>query len=156
MVEVDIPGFGRLTLEYLVLDYNGTLACDGILLPGAKESLQALAECLTIHVVTADTFGGAAEGLCGVPCTLTVLPPGDQAEAKADHLKALGAARSAAVGNGRNDGLLLKAAALGIAVVQEEGASAETVLAAQVVCRDIRDALALLRDTRRLVATLRS
>ena len=28
MIEISIPGFGTLRLEHMVLDYNGTLACD--------------------------------------------------------------------------------------------------------------------------------
>ena len=31
MIEIDIPGWGELRLHFLVTDYNGTLACDGIL-----------------------------------------------------------------------------------------------------------------------------
>ena len=31
MLSTQIPGFGSLTLEHLVLDYNGTLAVDGLL-----------------------------------------------------------------------------------------------------------------------------
>ena len=37
-------------------------------------------------------------------------------------------------------------AALGIAVIQEEGASVETVLAADIVCSDVMDALELLAN----------
>ena len=37
MIEIDVPGFGALRLEHLVLDYNGTLACDGMLLEGVHE-----------------------------------------------------------------------------------------------------------------------
>jgi soluble P-type ATPase len=51
---------------------------------------------------------------------------------------------------------MLEAAALGIAVVQREGAAVATVGNADIVCTSILDALALLRHTRRLVATLRS
>ena len=32
MIEIDIPGWGELRLHFLVTDYNGTLACDGILI----------------------------------------------------------------------------------------------------------------------------
>ena len=32
---IEIPGFKRLFLANLVLDYNGTLACDGKLINGA-------------------------------------------------------------------------------------------------------------------------
>ena len=43
MIAVDIPGYRELRLEHLVLDYNGTLAEDGKLLPGVATTLQALA-----------------------------------------------------------------------------------------------------------------
>ena len=39
MVVIDIPGFTKLQLKYMVLDYNGTLAVDGDMLPGVKETL---------------------------------------------------------------------------------------------------------------------
>jgi len=41
MIAVDIPGYRELRLEHLVLDYNGTLAEDGKLLPGVATTLQA-------------------------------------------------------------------------------------------------------------------
>jgi soluble P-type ATPase len=50
---------------------------------------------------------------------------------------------------------MLKAADLGIAVMQGEGAAVETLLAAAVVAPDIRAALGLLLYPARLVATLR-
>ncbi len=59
MIDVTIPGYGALRLDYLVLDHNGTLAVDGILAPGVREGLEKLAEKLEIFVVTADTFGRA-------------------------------------------------------------------------------------------------
>ena len=61
-----------------------------------------------------------------------------------------------AVGNGRNDRLMLKEAALGIAVLQAEGAAAEALLAADVVAPDILAALDLLLAPEGLIATLRS
>ena len=59
------------------------------------------------------------------------------------------------MGNGRNDRLMLKEAALGVAVMLAEGVFTETLTAADVVCRDILDALNLLTNPLRLVATLR-
>ncbi|MCA9958568.1 MAG: HAD hydrolase family protein, partial [Anaerolineales bacterium] len=61
-----------------------------------------------------------------------------------------------AVGNGRNDALMLQAAALGIAVLQAEGTAVVTLTAADVVTPTILDALALLTEPRRLIATLRA
>jgi len=155
MFKVDIPGYGTLKLEHLVLDYNGTLAVDGILVDGVAERLLALADRFDIHVVTADTFGKARENLEGLPCELILLEPGGQDEAKGEFVKGLGSGSTAAIGNGCNDHLMLEESALGIAVVLAEGASSRTVLAADVVCRSITSALDLLSNPKRLTATLR-
>lgn len=156
MLSLQIPGYGALTLKHLVLDYNGTLAVDGELLPGVKEALNALADQLTVHVVTADTFGKAADGLAGVVCRLTVLKAGRQDQAKADFVNQLGAAQTASIGNGRNDALMLAASALGLAVILAEGASTASLNAADIVCTSIVSALELLNHPLRLTATLRS
>lgn len=156
MLEVEIPGGEALRLAHLVLDFNGTLACGGTLLPGVAERLEALSRALEVHVVTADTFGTVREALRSLPCSVVVLPREGQAEAKAALVDRLGPEGCACVGNGRNDRLMLRRAALGIAVVQAEGAAVETVLAGRVVATNVVDALDLLVDPRRLVATLRS
>jgi len=156
MISAQIPGFGALTLEHLVLDYNGTLAVDGLLLPGVKGALNTLAAELAIHVVTADTFGRAAGGLEGVDCRLTVLEAGRQDRAKVNFVNRLGADLTASIGNGRNDALMLAASALGVAVVLGEGASSASLGAADIVCTDIVSALELLMHPLRLTATLRS
>lgn len=155
MLEIAIPGVETLRLDYVVADFNGTLACDGVLLPGVDEALRRLAQQLALHVVTADTFGTVREALAGIPCQLAILPPGHQDSAKLRYVENLGAARCACIGNGRNDRLMLAAAGLGIAVVQGEGAVVETLLAAQVAAPDIQAALGLLLHPARLIATLR-
>jgi soluble P-type ATPase len=156
MIAVDIPGYGLLRLEHLVMDYNGTLAVDGEIAAGVAAAMEVLASQVTIHVITADTFGLAANGLKGCPVKLSVLPPGDQDVAKLDYVERLGAAQTVAVGNGRNDRQMLAAAGLGIAVILDEGAAFETLAAADVVCRGIVPALELLIHPLRLTATLRS
>ena len=67
MLEIDIPGFGVLQLEHLVCDFTGTLSVDGHLLPGVNELINQLAASLTVHVVTADTFGRVHEELAPPP-----------------------------------------------------------------------------------------
>jgi len=155
-MDISIPGYDDLHLEHLVMDYNGTLAVDGILIDGVREALTALSKDLTLHVLTADTFGRAKAGLDGVPCRLTVLPAENQQAGKLDYVKALGAKQTVSIGNGRNDQLMLKESGLGIAVILGEGASLETLLAADVVCTSIESALALLRHPLRLAAPLGS
>lgn len=82
MFSVTIPGWKTLQLSHLVLDYNGTLAFDGRLLDGVKERLIALAASVTVHILTADTFGSVREALADTPCRLAVIPVENQAEAK--------------------------------------------------------------------------
>jgi P-type E1-E2 ATPase len=156
MLEIDIPGYRTLRLEHLVLDYNGTLACDGELLDGVRERLAALSDRLQIHIVTGDTFGKARAELTGIACELLVLPVEGQDQLKLEYIRQLGSDTTVCVGNGRNDRLMLAEAGLGIAVVQAEGAAVETVRAAAVFLPDILAALDLLMHPLRLVATLRS
>lgn len=155
-MEVEIPGYGSLKLNHVVMDYNGTLAVDGIPVAGVAEALQKLSGSFGLHVLTADTFGRAAAELENMPCELTVLPEGDQSAAKRDFVMRLGAENTAAIGNGRNDRYMLKAAGLGICVLLEEGACVETLNCADIVCPSVLSALELLANPMRLKATLRS
>ena len=155
MITADIPGFGELRLEHLVLDYNGTLARDGALDPGIAETLTRLSRSLRLHVVTADTFGKARDELARLPLEVVVLQGAQQADAKAAFVRRLGAAAVVAIGNGRNDRKMLREAALGIAVGGPEGCAVETLRAATIVTTAVEDALTLLERPRRLLATLR-
>jgi len=156
LIVIDIPGYRRLELAHLVLDYNGTLAVDGVMLEGVADALRSLSAELTIHVITADTFGLAAASLEGLPLTLVIAPSDDQDLAKLEYVRKLGGDNVVALGNGRNDRRMVKSASLGIALLQPEGVACETLTNADIACIGILDALALLKNPRRLVATLRS
>jgi P-type E1-E2 ATPase len=156
MIEIALPGDRVLRLSFLVIDYNGTLAGNGILQEGVAERLIALSKSLSIHVVTADTFGTVQSALKGLPCTVRVLPQTGQNHAKMAYVTQHGRSETVCIGNGRNDRLMLQAAALGIAVIGPEGAAADALQAADVVAPNIHAALDLLLNPLRLVATLRS
>lgn len=155
MIDIVIPGFGRLALTELVCDFNGTLARDGRLLDRARSLLPEVARVVNVRVVTADTFGSAQEELRDRPCEVVRLGAKSQARAKKALVLRIGPERVVAVGNGRNDRLMLKAAALGIAVMGDEGLAGEAARTADIIARDIGDALELLLSPRRLTATLR-
>lgn len=145
-----------MRLRHLVLDYNGTLACDGKLLRGVRPRLRRLSAALRLHVVTADTFGRTRRELRGLPCRIVILEGTGQDQAKAAYVRRLGPEGTVCIGNGRNDRRMLRLAALGIAVLQREGAAAKTLAAADAVACSAADALDLLLRPLRLVATLRS
>jgi soluble P-type ATPase len=71
-------------------------------------------------------------------------------------ITALGPESVEAIGNGHNDRKMLKGAALGIALIQREGGATETLASADLVSMNILDALDLLKNPKRLIATLRS
>jgi len=155
MIDIEVPGNKKLQLEHLVLDYNGTIAFDGALIDGVKESLAELSQMLTVHVITADTFGSVKKALEDIDCNLALIPLDHQDVAKLEYVKNLGCEKTVSMGNGVNDRLMLKSSALGVAVIQGEGAAFETLASADVVCTDIQSALSLLNNPLRLIATLR-
>jgi soluble P-type ATPase len=156
MLQVTVPGCGELKFKDLVLDFNGTLACDGLLIPGVQERLLRLAEKVKIHIITADTFGSVEQEVTAIPCELAVISTAAQDEEKLAYIKTLGEETVVAVGNGRNDQLMLKAAKLSMAIAQTEGASMAAVLAADILVPEILAALDLLLKPQRLIATLRT
>jgi P-type E1-E2 ATPase len=156
MIAIDIPGRGAYEFVRLVVDVNGTLAEDGELIPGVKERLARLQRDVEILMITADTHGGqqAIDRQLALEALRT---EGGKPEAwqKAEVVRRLGSDGTVAIGNGANDVLMLKEAAIGIAVIGPEGASAAILTSADVVTHSILDALDLLIIPRRLVATLR-
>ena len=151
-IAVELPGGPTLTLEYVLLDVNGTLTDRGTLVDGVADRLGRLRSLVEVQLASADTFGTLdrhAEAL-GV----SALRVSDGVE-KRELVERLGADRCAVVGNGANDVLALQAAALGIAVLGREGVSVPALRSADVLCASITDALDLLLDVEVLTATLR-
>ena len=154
-VQITIPHYKTLSLRHVVLDYNGTLAEDGVLKEEARSRLETLAERYNVHVITSDTFGSVEKELAGNDVTVVVLQSEDHTAEKASYIDTLGRIHCAAVGNGHNDAQMLKEAALGIALIGDEGCSTQTLLSSDIVCTSIADALQLLVSNKRLIATLR-
>lgn len=152
-ITLAIPGRPELTLEHLLLDVNGTLTNRGTLIDGVAPKVAALRERVAIHLVSADTFGTLSETARLLQISAVRARTGED---KVRHLNELGPGRCAVIGNGANDVPVLRAAALGFAVIGPEGASAAALKAADIVCRSAADALALLLEPTALYATLRS
>ena len=155
MIEYDVPGLGKLQIQYLVCDVNGTLALDGRLIDGLAERITALRDRISLRLITADTHGGQALIDQQLGLEAVRLQPGNEAGQKAGYVRDLGAGSVMAVGQGANDAAMLKAAALGVCVLSKEGAALETLLAADLLVPDIFSALDLLDKPLRLVASLR-
>jgi soluble P-type ATPase len=156
LIKIDIPGIGTLSLQHLVLDYNGTIAFDGSLIEGVEEKLNQLAERLNIYIITADTFGTVGQKCGNIKGKINVLTSSNGTLEKGEFIDSLGAENVVAIGNGMNDSLMLEKAALGIIVIGGEGAALKAVDRADIVVKDIHDALGLLLNKIRIKATLRT
>jgi soluble P-type ATPase len=155
MIEIDIPGFGIVKLEHLVSDFTGTLSVDGMLLPKVEARLNKLSEVLKVHILTADTFGKARTALKDVKCGMQILIGENHDAQKEEYVNNLGAGSVVALGNGKNDRKMLKAAKIGIAVTEGEGCAVDAIMAADIHVRSALDGLDLLLNTKRCKATLR-
>lgn len=151
-IDLEIQGGMLRRFTDLVLDYTGTLSQDGVLLPGVAERLERISAGLRITIMTADTFGMAADQTKGLPVDFRIIGTGIE---KADAVLMMGGENVIAVGNGRNDVSMMGVAGLKIAVMGPEGVSGELVRVADVVVRDICNALDLIINPLRLKATLR-
>ena len=156
MIEIAIPGGVTLKIHHLVLDYNGTLAMDGELIAGVLDHLKLLADRVQIHVLTADTHGTVREKVNSINCLVHVIGEGEQDKQKAHYLNSLGRDSAMAIGNGKNDTLMLSKAALGVSVLQSEGMSPMAMTTSDICCKNINDALELLLKPSRIMATLRN
>ena len=137
VITIDIPGRAVLEIEHVLLDYNGTIAADGALTPGVAELITSLTQCgpLGVEVVTFPRAGAAAFK-----------------QAYAQKLEG----QIACLGNGYNDVEMFDESDLRIAVLDTEGTYAGLLAHADILARSAAEALALLLNTDRIRATLRT
>ncbi len=152
---IEIPNYKTLTLTHIVLDYNGTIAKDGVLKEEVKQILPKLTQKYSVHVITADTFGSVQKELENFDVYVHVLQSSQHTLEKAEYIQNLNAKECVAIGNGANDTKMLQTAEISIAILGEEGCSFQTLQASKIVCKEIGDALELFLNEKRLIATLR-
>jgi soluble P-type ATPase len=155
MIGFSVPGLAEFKIENLVLDYNGTIAYEGVPFDEVYALLKELSKSLKIYILTADTFGKVNNFKEELSAEVHILPPDDQIKLKADFVKILGPEKTIAIGNGVNDSKMLKDSAIGIVVIEKEGAALKAIENADIVCNSIVDALKLILNPNLIVATLR-
>lgn len=155
MISIQLPEDNEIQIDHAVFDYNGTLAADGCISEETKEKLVELAKKVHVVVVTADTFGRVKDQLGSITeIELVIMEKGHKGGFKAEVVTKLGA-KTLVVGNGVNDRKMFETAPLSICVVGKEGASGKTLALADIVVTRPEDALDLLLNDKRMIATLR-
>lgn len=155
MLTIKIPGREELNLNYLILDYNGTIAEDGEIIESIRPRLEELAKVLQIYVITADTHGTAAKKCEGLPLEVLTFPTTEVGTIKASEAKKC-TGGVITIGNGFNDIQMSDVADLSICVIGREGCCGALLSYADIVVTSIDDALDLLLKTGRVRATLRT
>lgn len=141
-------------IDDVVMDYNGTLASGGDILPGVKELINELSPLYDLTVLTADTFGTVAANLAGLDLKLEVVESGKD---KKHFVRTLKEQKRIVLvmGNGQNDLEMFKEADFSIAVIGPDGTYAKLLEHTTMVVSNVLHALQLLKNTKRITATLR-
>ena len=155
MITIDIPGRDTIQVEHVVLDYNGTIAKDGVLLPEIRQRLQQLKGMANIYILTADTYGTVAAQCKTMEAEVRTFPQERAAQRKAEIVRKLGG-NTFCAGNGYNDIAMFQEASLAVGIIDREGMCAALALHADILVTSAQDALDLLLKPDRLRATLRS
>ena len=155
MIRIEIPGRNALEIEHVLLDYNGTIAVDGALAPGAADAIRQLAQQAHVAVLTADTYGSAHAQCDPLGVEVVTFPRADAAQFKQEYASGL-SGQIACLGNGFNDVEMFEESDLRIAILDTEGTYAGLISHADVLARSVAEGLELLLKTDGLRATLRT
>jgi len=153
MINFEVFGMKNYEIENIVFDLNGTLAVDGIVNAEVIERLQELGKLLKVYILTADTFGTASALSSSVPFAYIVRI--QSGKDKYEFVKNIDPKKTIVIGNGNNDLLMMKTAAISIAVIGIEGCSTKAAMASDILVNNIIDAMDLILKPKRLIATLR-
>jgi soluble P-type ATPase len=154
MITILRPGQEPLEIDFILLDFEGTLASDRRVHPKAKDRINLLSKRTKIYILTKEEKILMEEVLKKVKAETIYLMEGEASQQKLDFLRQLGASRTVAIGNGVDDVPMIEEAGLGISVMGKEGTFSEAMKKADVVFMNILDALDFLLKPLRQKATL--
>jgi len=147
---IEIPNYGKIEARAVAFDLNGTLGVEGRVSEEVKKLLERLSEKYIVVVLSADTFGTLEEEFKSLNVKIERVKDGNEKLENAMKYEPY-----IGVGNGNNDVRMLENAELAFCVIGEEGATVDALLASDVVVKDVKDAIAMLLNEKKLIATLR-
>ena len=158
MKEFIIPNYGKINIENIIFDINGTIQFNGQISDDLVKKIEELKKVYKIYLVSADTRGNLKELAEKLNVSYIKINPveNSEAEEKNRELIRLGKDVTVAIGNGNNDALMLKNAILGITILGSEGATIKSILNSEVIVPDPISAINLLLDEKIMIGTLRS
>lgn len=156
MLEIDIPGRGKMRIENIVFDFNGTLAVDGKLNTKVIGEIIRVNKFLKVYILTADLYGTVQKQCAELDVNIKIFSGENTSVEKNKIVNKLGKEKSIVIGNGFNDILMMKNSILSIAVIGKEGASSQVLTCSDIVVNNIVDVFDMVHNTDRIRATLRA
>jgi len=156
MIVIQRPGQDPIEIEFILIDFEGTLAQDRRVHPKAKDKMNLLSKRTTLYILTKGEKETVEEVLKKVKAEIVYLTEGASSQGKLDLLRQLGETKTVTIGNGVDDVPMLEEAGLGICVISKEGTSSEALTKADIVVSNVLDALDFLLKPLRQKATLGS
>ncbi len=156
MLIYNIPGIGKIEIDNIVFDYNGTIAVDGKLIDDAKVLIIKLKEYANIHILTADTYGTVEKECAELGVKVAKFPKEMASLSKKEIVENLGPEKTICVGNGFNDIEMFKICKISIAIIENEGCSGKLLAHSDIVTKSIKDAIKVILNENRMKATLRN
>ena len=154
MITIHRPGQEPLEIEFVLIDFEGTLASDRRVHPKAKDKINLLSKRTKIYILTKGEKEVVEETLRRVKAEIVYSMEGETSRQKLDLLRQLGPTRTVAIGNGVDDAPMIEEAGFSICVMGKEGTSVEAMMKADVVVSNALDALDFLLKPLRQKATL--
>jgi len=154
MITIQRPGKDPLEIEFILIDFEGTLASDRRIHPKAKDKINLLSKRTKIFILSKGGKEVVGESLKKVKSEVIFSTDGEASQRKLELLNQLGRERTVAIGNGMDDASMIEEAGLGICVISREGAASEALRRADVVVTNVLDALDFLLKPLRQRATL--
>ncbi len=154
MIRIERPGQSPLEIEFILLNFEGTLTTDRQVHPKAKDKINLLSKRTTVYVFAMQPKEVVDERLRKVKAEVIYLTQGDASRTKLDWVRQLGPSRCAAIGNATSDVALMQEAGIGMYVIGREGSSGQALNHADVIFSDILDALDFLLKPLRQKSTL--
>lgn len=146
-------GVGEIELINIILDLNGTIAVNGIIVDGVKDRLNKLKELgYKIYLFTGDQRGNASKlaDELGIE-----IQKASTSEEKESLTRKIDAQKSVAIGNARIDIGTFKPCRLRIGTLQAEGIHTEILSYIDILVPSINNALDLLINPDIFNATMR-
>jgi len=154
MISIQRPGQGNLEIEFILIDFEGTLASDRRVHPKAKDKINLLSKRTKIYILTKGDKEGVEEALKNVKAEIVFLNKENSSQQKLDLLRQREVSRTAAIGNGADDAPMIEEAGFSICVIGKEGTFSEAMKKADLVFMNILDVLDFLLKPLRQKATL--